>query len=257
MPLLSLHNHPKNVATLYTEDSDIISAARKVFELIQKPQYSAVAVFRPHTTLKKSWEIACSHRNIKFSFEDYMITPDGLYDCYNDSPDNFRENLNIVGENFGADFGIFAAFCQALGPNILSIRSKDEVNDETHIDEGYSFKEEDFYTVKSPLSLKKSSLLPYGVTVTMAVKGGGSQIHDAENHRFSRDFENGKHIWEWKENSITSEENIWDTSDGTILIMRSRKWDKNRKPMPHNSPARVLDGDPQERIVGVSWIYSR
>ena len=248
--IITLHDHPPETAVLYAADSDIIAAARETAWLLD--QFSSVVVLRPKDTLEESWRKACGDPNIHGDmYSEFYISPHRFHKKL-ETHGNVEYGIveeSSLSQAYGNDFLIFGKFCQTLGPCYTAVMSKSL--QKPHIETGYDIKET-LQLSGCRLRYEETNswpLLPGGVAATMALHMAGTQIIEIVPGELIRTQEGTREVWEWNKPLNIASERIWDTPAGAIIVLRSKRWDKDHLPSPHRAPPREREGDPTERVI--------
>jgi hypothetical protein len=266
MKIISLENHPPMTAVFSAQGLSPQDIAFRAKTLIQQFNTSAVVVLRDTDTLHQTaMTAAASLKNSGYA--GHIIYAAQIYD----TEANQQMPLSALDNKYGSDFTALSLFSKHLGPTSLDIRSTDFKNHTAHLDRPYSLHD---WAKRTRLmgmdKINSDALLTKGVTVTMSVSGGGTQIIDAPRDDFIRIRTQEGLVWHWRRTATKTgpapeitlaqhldPEKIWSAPDGAFVIMKSMAWDGRHLPCVHRSPARQRNGDPQERVVGVGFIVGR
>lgn len=148
-------------------------------------------------------------------------------------------NRESLLESVGSDFAQFLTIVPDVFPGLrqMEMRAHDYQNVQPHLDFGRI----------APAGL------PGGVTVTMAVKGGGTVVTPLQRDQLLRAWHEDLEqvTWQLRSGLTIDPAQDWAVADGDICLMRSSEWPESHLPTLHRSPARSQQGQAAERVVAV------
>lgn len=246
-------HHPEWVKPITSTPDRIVEAANATFQSIHQRPYRAVTVHLPQEDLTESFEIAKNTLEQCLSGSDDKITinftPDEIFDITNRLGDTLHSQIDINSAHLilGPAFARQLRFNMQLGSGRMEITAHDGDNTQPHIDSTGQVTE-DNRTKKAP---------EHGITVTSSIKRNGTDlvdIIDGELDRQASDFGGpNRRIWTYSPLG-NIDDRTWHTEENTIVVVRSKDWDKARLPCPHKSAFRTKDNDPETGIVARSFI---
>ncbi len=227
-------------------DSEITAIAAKVRTLIVRPDVDSIALLRTQVSqdfIRRDFGGDTDPFTARLQINGAGNSRRLQFGSFNSS------SLKDIEREYGPDFRVQAEFLENYCSSFFNITSSDKGNRIPHIDGTYPY-EGAFPSSESPFELLES-----GTNITMAVKGGGIVTIDSDPSEFEEEVSAAGILtksWVAKE-GVCYKDRSYAAPNAAIVITKSKGWSTNHFPIPHHSPHRQDDGNPQERVVGVGF----
>ena len=260
MKQISLDQHPDFIA-VFDGRTDLAAAMKAARDALLDPAYQAVVIVRESETADQSADRAATLlKTMSPNRDELGRLPDGRFavlraregtqDVY--ARDDFnRVAGHDVTDLLNAMNGLFHS------DPAMYVRVADGDNANAHLDSGYEFMN---------AALVKGAPLPGGVTLTMALRGGGTIVREVSRDELTRALgSNGQMVWR-QTAGMQDDDDMgvggaaipkhlgWQAKAGDVCLMRGGDWPETHLPTLHASPIRARQGDPKERVVCLAFL---
>ena len=259
MKQISLDQHPDFIA-VFDGRADLAAAMKAARDALLDPAYQAVVVVRDSATADQSADRAASLlKTMSPNRDELGRLPDGRFAVMRareGTQDVYaRDDFNRVAGHDVTDLltamnGLFHS------DPAMYVRVADGDNANAHLDSGYEFINPD---------LVKDAPLPGAVTLTMALRGGGTIVREVSRNELERyRGSNGQMVWRQVSDMHDDDMGVggaaipahlgWQAKAGDVCLMRGGDWPETHLPTLHASPIRQRQGDPKERVVCLAFL---
>ncbi|WP_435640942.1 hypothetical protein [Micavibrio aeruginosavorus] len=263
MKQVTLNDHPDFIAVIDGR-TDLAAAMAAARDALLDPAYQAAVIVRESETAGQSADRAADLlKTMSPNRDELGRLADGRFAVMRakeKSQDVFAaSDFNRVAGHDVTDLltamdGVFAS------PPAMYVRVADGDNANGHLDSGYEFMTPNFSG-----DFSRAAPTPGGITLTMALRGGGTIVRELSRDELIRvPGHNGQDVWRQRDdvrdddigpNGAAIADHLgWQTRAGDVCLMRGGDWPETHLPTLHASPIRQRQGDPKERVVCLAFL---